>query len=379
MTSRSLSVLAVIVAGAALGGAPAAVAAGRPSVACGETIMQDIRLGDSLVDCPGSGLVIGADGVTVDLGGHTIDGDSVGDDVGIDLQGHRGVTVMNGRVREFREGVLVVGGSETAVRGLTSAEQGHAGILVDGSGQVSITDSVVRDSGAGIVVTRSDSVLVDDNRVAGGDSGGIAVFDSRRVRVSGNTVAGTRDGPGVGLLNGSSDDVVTDNRVSRNAAGVDLDDGASGNLVTGNSLTDNDSGVIVDVGTHANRVLDNQIDRSRFEGIAVVGSDGNVIAGNQVSRNGGLDAAGGIVVIPWPDDPAQTSDANTLVENLAIGNAGDGIFVGGGQSGNLLRGNRADRNSSLGINAALGTIDGGGNLAARNGDSRQCVGVACGQ
>ena len=39
--------------------------------------------------------------------------------------------------------------------------------------------------------------------------------------------------------------------------------------------------------------------------------------------------------------------------------------------------NVADSNTGLGINAAEWTIDGGGNRAAGNGDSRQCVGVGC--
>jgi hypothetical protein len=51
--------------------------------------------------------------------------------------------------------------------------------------------------------------------------------------------------------------------------------------------------------------------------------------------------------------------------------------VGAGQIGNVLRRNRAHRNSALGMNAAPGTIDGGGNSARNNGDPRQCVGVVC--
>jgi hypothetical protein len=50
-------------------------------------------------------LVVGADGVTLDLDGHSLDGDASGDDVGIDVEGHRGVTIANGTVQEFTEGV----------------------------------------------------------------------------------------------------------------------------------------------------------------------------------------------------------------------------------------------------------------------------------
>ena len=43
-------------------------------VHCGDVITQDTKLGNDLVDCPADGLVIGADDVTLDLHGHTIDG-----------------------------------------------------------------------------------------------------------------------------------------------------------------------------------------------------------------------------------------------------------------------------------------------------------------
>jgi len=157
-----------------LGAAPATMAAaGRRPLACGDTITTDTRLTANLVDCRGAGLVIGADGVTLDLGGHTVDGDGAGDDVGVDVADHRRVTIANGAVREFTEGVLVVGASEITIRRLTSADQGHAGITIDGSRGVVVTDDVMRGDGAGIVVARSDMVRVAANRVSDSAFGGI--------------------------------------------------------------------------------------------------------------------------------------------------------------------------------------------------------------
>jgi hypothetical protein len=76
-------------------------------VSCGDTITTDTTLDSDLANCPGPGLVIGADNVTLDLGGHTIDGDGgTGFDVGIvngpastvDRAPHSGVTIENGTV-----------------------------------------------------------------------------------------------------------------------------------------------------------------------------------------------------------------------------------------------------------------------------------------
>lgn len=360
--------------------APATIAAAdRQEVACGDTITKDTRLPANLVDCPGVGLVIGADGITLDLNGHTVDGDGVGDDVGIDLEGRHGATITHGTVGQFTEGVLVADASQVAVRRLASTGHGHGGITVDHSTDITIADNVVRDSGAGIIVAHSDGVLVNANRVSGSGFGGIPVFESHHVRIADNTVTTSPTDAAIGLFDGSAQNEVTGNRLSRSGAGIALNNDAADNLIADNTIAHNASGVILDVGTHDNQVLQNLVEASTFEGIAVVGSDANLIARNRVARDGALDAAGGIVVIPWPDDPAQTSDANTLLDNDALDNGGDGIHTGPGQTANLLRGNRADRNTALGIAAAPGTIDGGGNRAARNGDPAQCVGVACGR
>ena len=83
---------------------------------CGDTITADTRLDGDLVDCPNNGIVIGADDITLDLNGHRIDGDSTPAagcnprkepcDIGVANDGHDGVTVKRGSLRDFGIGVL---------------------------------------------------------------------------------------------------------------------------------------------------------------------------------------------------------------------------------------------------------------------------------
>jgi parallel beta-helix repeat protein len=342
---------------------------------CGDTITTDTRLTANLVNCS-EGLVIGVDGITLNLNGHRIGGAGL-DGVGIDVEGHRDVTIENGAVTGFSEGVFVLGGDDITIRRMTSTDAGHGGILLDGGRGVTIIASLVRRSGAGIIVTRSNRVLVRGNRVSASAFGGIPVFASRHVVIEANTVTRCHGDMGIGLVRGSSQNRVVGNRVARSGAGIVAADGASHNVIAGNIVRRNEGGVILDVGTHDNLVVANVIDRSAFEGIAVVGSDGNFVARNRVTRSGLADPAGGIVVIPLPDDPSQTSDANLIFNNAALQNHGDGILIGQPQTGNVVRGNRADHNTQLGIEAGAGTIDGGHNHAAHNGDCRQCTGVVC--
>jgi len=368
--------IAFCLAVTALGAAPPTIAApGDTALGCGDTVTKDTRLAADLLDCPRAGLVIGADGITLDLNGHRVDG--AGRGVGVDVQGHRHVTIENGTVREFAEGVFVLGGSDISILRVASTDERHGGILIDGGRAVTITHNAVRRSGAGIIVTRSSDVRVGANRVSGSAFGGIPVFASQRVVISANTVTNSRTDLGIGLLRGSSHSAVVGNRVSRSGAVIVAAEGAHDDLIAGNTARRNGSGVVIDVGTRDNGVIGNVIEKSAFEGIAVVGSDRNLIARNRVVGNGLAEAAGGIVVIPLPDDLTKTSDANLMLDNVALRNGGDGLRVGVGQPSNVLRRNRADHNSRLGIHAAHGTIDRGGNTAAHNGDSRQCVGVDC--
>ena len=46
----------------------------KPTLQCGQTVTHSVKLNADLTDCPDNGLVIGANDVTVDLNGHTIDG-----------------------------------------------------------------------------------------------------------------------------------------------------------------------------------------------------------------------------------------------------------------------------------------------------------------
>jgi hypothetical protein len=86
------------------------------TVSCGQTLTHSVKLANDLSNCPNNGLVVGADNVTVDLNGHTIDGDGDGFDscatdcdAGVDNTGHARITVKHGTIREFVEGVAVEG------------------------------------------------------------------------------------------------------------------------------------------------------------------------------------------------------------------------------------------------------------------------------
>ena len=75
----TLIFLAVMVALAVVGGTAVGGAGAQASqVSCGDRITADTTLQQDLVNCPNHGIVIGADGVTLDLNAHLVDGDGPG-------------------------------------------------------------------------------------------------------------------------------------------------------------------------------------------------------------------------------------------------------------------------------------------------------------
>src|SRR5215213_1855095 len=112
-----LALVVVAVLGLSALAAPPADARKAP-LSCGDTITSDTTLHADLTNCQSNGIVIGADDVTLDLNGHTIDGDGTPDstcdpstgfcDLGVVVEGHSGVVVKNGLVRQFLAGLVMI-------------------------------------------------------------------------------------------------------------------------------------------------------------------------------------------------------------------------------------------------------------------------------
>ena len=355
-------------------------------VRCGDTITMDVELKHDLVDCPGTGIVIGADNIELDLNGHKIDGDGAlgcadfyACDYGVDnTAGHRGVTIANGSIREFATAAFVLGATDNRVRALSSSDNVLGGLLLIGCTSCLIERNSISHNGvttdqAGLIVFDSTDVRIERNSVfANGDIGMFLIgIDSSRVErnsVSGNPEAGV-------VLEGSGNEL-SRNHVFENGDNIAVlgDD----NIVTRNEVDDalgfpddptGGFGILLVEGNR-NLLDDNTVDGAASDGIRIRHpeaegtADDNVIRDNEVAR-AKLD---GIVI----DEAASGS----LVErNVAFGAGDDGIDVESPTT--TLTKNRANGNGDLGIEAVAGVTDGGGNRASGNGNPAQCQGVAC--
>jgi parallel beta-helix repeat protein len=370
-------IVALSVAGTmALGGGRALASA----VSCGDTITADTRLESDLIDCPNNGIVIGADGVTLDLNGHLIDGDGTPFavcpkkkfcDLGVVNVGHDGVTVMHGAVREFDVGTVVGNARHNRVLGISSSSNRFGGIAVfdsekslvrnssgsgstthhaggiflSGSHQVRILHNSFRHNReSGIHIASSTHNLIEGNRLSHNKEVGIVLEHAERNRVRGNRIV--RDGLfGIYVAPGNRN-VIARNRVAhlRRVRGRAIEvDGGNRNLIVRNSIRDTAGSAIT------------------------LGYD--VIVGNVVRRNRIRQAGEDGVQIE------ETAKRTQVTDNLVIASGGDGYDVKNPTT--TLTANRALRNAQLGIEAVAGVIDGGGNVASHNGDPRQCTHISC--
>lgn len=279
-------------------------------LACGTRVDTSVTLRNDLGPCSAGGLVITADGVTVDLNGHRIFGStSVGDQAGVVFDRTVRSTVKNGTITGFDAGVVIDGGSQNAVKRIKAFAN------VGGP-----------ELGDGIIVMGSDANLIKKNDVfANGPLSGISVFAPRT----------------------DPSDLTSSRRPS------------SGNKIVKNNVHDNnivfgtndmaDAGIRLEAATSRTSVKRNRIAYNGIDGVVIFGeSNENIVSGNRIARNGHHDRphrlGDGVRIF----GSSRRGD-NMVAENVVKRNAGDGVAVGSGGFGNVIKRNEARGNGGAGF------------------------------
>jgi hypothetical protein len=262
---------------------------------------------------PAEELTIGDNATTIDAttqpGGFaiTVEGgpqsNSDNGDVGLRITSS-GNTVVGLDVRLYVNGILVDGGSDNLLTGVTATENGN-GINLSG-----------REVATGNQVT--DSALSDNDRL------GVAIVNTTEVLVDGNTIVrnGTR---GVFML-GADEVTVTDNLISENAFhGIEFQ---------------TESGLFVfppDPATRGGTAAGNTITGNGAAGVRVDGADRftitqNVIAGNAalgIDLSGGKQDSFGVTRNDSMDRDVGANQRLNFPERLRAGDDGTATLVEG--------------------------------------------------
>jgi Right handed beta helix region len=327
-------------------------------VGCGAVVTQDTTLDSDLTDCPGDGLVIAADGITLDLAGHTIAGGASRPEAGIDNgDGHARVTIENGHVQGFQNGVRLVRASDNHLQALSAAGNAVA-INLDKSDQNRIDHNSLPANG--ILLQNSDDNDVVENDLAAisiqgsaardlivrnsvsAEPGGYGIFvRGSDHRVEGNSVVGAAREPfqyqNAGIYVEAANTRIRRNEVSDGDYGIMCAFSPGGHLIAENRLHDNVRAGIFDESCDATRIESNNSKRNGVGISVVVSKDVEVV------RNRALDNRHGITF---------QEVANGRMElNVVADSREEGVDSYDG-SGNVIARNRVARNRYVGISIA---------------------------
>jgi hypothetical protein len=266
---------------------PLSAGAQAEAITCGTVVTSDVRLTADLLDCPGSGLVIGAPGVTIDLAGHVVDGTGAG--TGIDNEaGYDDVRILRGTVRDFQFGVHLFQTSGAHVERVATRSN-MIGLIVARSADVQL-DAVQATANVsnGIDVTFSERVSVRRSVAAGNGLSGIVDRFTEDSTYARNALTGNSS-PGL-VLNGSAGAVAERNRATANDSdGIELTLVEDAVLDRNLAIANSGSGILVDQAGNSltrNRAVGNL-------GVGIAAPDGTLDGGrNRANGNLGGDCTG---------------------------------------------------------------------------------------
>jgi large repetitive protein len=318
--SRHRIVAAAVALGLAGAVAPASSAAApTETVTCGEVIAHSVVIANDLACGFGQTvLTVGADSITIDLGGHKLQGIFA---PALSSSGHRFVTIENGILGDNANALTLTGDHHDTVRNVEADGGGEgAGVSLSGGSHNSVIDSTLSSAPeccAPLELSQENGDVIDGNTAVG--SNGIQI------------------GPGLG------------NRVTHNTT-PRIDVSGASDLIKRNTIA--------------------PISLPLAPGLTIEGND-NLVVANDVS--GSAEVAGQLV--QFPEGINVTGSGNVLSGNVANNSLGDGIHVL--TAGNTLGANVANGNGALGIEAVPGVVDAGQNQAGANGNPAECLNIAC--
>lgn len=327
---------------------PAALAALLPgaahaaTVTCGQVLTASVTLDNDLIDCPDDALIVGAHGITIDLNGHTIDGD-----------------LFAPPPQEPPEPPPVPDPpTEPPIEPVEPPEPARVGIVNDGFDNVVITNSSptpakIREFDHGVqLFTGTTANTVEKLTVELNVVNGIELTDADSGNQIRNNVIDRQAKDGIALLGGSTGNVVTANTISATTDRGLLIQGSNGNRVEGNTIhASAGRGVVLDGSTNTTVVSNVFTDNGGGALNVTLGSNNTLVEQNTISRAAGSVAllSDGIVV--------SGSTGGTIRTNTVHDGGGAGVRLTGGANTNTVRGNDVSRNSiGVAVNASSGNL-----------------------
>lgn len=207
---------------------------------CGATIVEDLKL-DHDLSCTGAGLIVGADGIKIDLNAHTITGSGSG--IGVLTSGRSGVVITGGTIRNFTIGVQLVASTGVVVKEIRVIGNRDGIFLIGSSGNIIKENTASQNSRVGVMlrpgaIRNSTQNLVKENTLSDNTNGVILVETPSGNVFKENIISGSSNA-GIALNGGVSRNVIKENALGGNATGILFNLGSTGLLPTSNTVVEN--------------------------------------------------------------------------------------------------------------------------------------------
>ncbi|HSH23397.1 MAG TPA: right-handed parallel beta-helix repeat-containing protein, partial [Acidimicrobiales bacterium] len=272
------------------------------AASCERVITQTTVLTEDIGPCGGNGVIVRADNITLDLGGHRIfgfPGPGNGRTSGIRLPMRTGVTVKNGTVSHFDAGVVLMGGGSNTITELSAEDN------------VGPDDVSLAELGDGIVLFNSSNNTIVRNKVLRN-----GIYD------------------GIGLIGGDADGNVIEDNLVEDTLGPS-DKGPAGQGIILNSHDGDFDGLSI----AGARVSRNVVTRSASAGISNINNTKGEISSNLVEGNGRTNAPGNGIGVQLGPASRDVSTELIVKDNTVRGNGTDGIHVVSLATGNQILNN----------------------------------------
>ena len=168
------------------------------AVTCGQTITVSTTLTADLGPCPGNGVVIGKSSITLNLGGHTIKGTGpAAGSYGVTAGGLTAITITNGTIRDFYQGVFLnstvgakvntlrlsanttglygIGATTSVISNNVIFSNTNEGIRLQIGSKNTVSTNTLQSNQTGIWM-QADTVTISGNKITSNTAEGISIL-----------------------------------------------------------------------------------------------------------------------------------------------------------------------------------------------------------
>ncbi|MFL6491009.1 MAG: NosD domain-containing protein [Nitrososphaera sp.] len=198
---------------------------------CGQLITRDVILSKD-IECPGIGMIVGADGITINLNNHKLslvnntDTSRIPEveEIGILVPDQKNITIRGpGIISGFDKAIEFAGSERGYVLDLKLTDN-NIGLSLKASDEITIYRSFIEQNTIGIASQSSKDSLVVSNQLSQNTNEGIVLMDSNYFIIGANSLIGNGN-IGIFLDVSSFNNTISSNNVLNHAVDVSNADG----------------------------------------------------------------------------------------------------------------------------------------------------------